>query len=169
MKILPTRSLKWLYVIGVRTNLIKAPDNSCQDPITRASLVILVTRSTACALKGDSWDWQKFSQEPVVSGCSDIALGSSSWDFWYTAWSSRSRVLAASLDSGSWSLSWEAATWINFSIPYAFIPSTPCWQKYYFQVCQQAKEHTDTAQVVESSATVHATIRVEFLSVNIYK
>lgn len=101
----------------------------CQEPKTRPSRAILVTRRTACALRGESFDWQKFSQEPI-SGCSDT-VGVRSWNFSYTVCNSRRRIRAASLDSGSWSLSWDAAIWINLSIPYALIPSTPCWHKQH--------------------------------------
>ncbi|KAG8501546.1 hypothetical protein CXB51_004044 [Gossypium anomalum] len=85
--------------------------------------MFVVTRSTACALKGESFDRQKFSQEPI-SGFSDTTV-ERPWDFSYTVCSSKRRVRAASRDSGSWSLSWDAATCINLSIPYSLIPSTP--------------------------------------------
>lgn len=101
----------------------------CQEPITRPSRAIFVTRSTACALKGESFDWQKFSQESI-SGLSDTVAGAESCDFSYTLCSSKRSVRAASLDSGSWSLSWDAATWISLSMPYSLIPSTPCWHQY---------------------------------------
>jgi hypothetical protein len=117
--------VKW----GVLTKLICFLYSLCQEPKTRPSRAILVTRRTAWALKGESFDWQKFSQEPI-SGCSDT-VGVRSWNFSYTVCSSRRRIRAASLDSGSWSLSWDAAVWINLSIPYAFMPSTPCWHKQH--------------------------------------
>lgn len=53
--------------------------NSCQEPKTRPSRPILVTRRTACAFKGESFDWQRFSQEPI-SGCSET-VGVRSWNF----------------------------------------------------------------------------------------
>jgi len=78
-------------------------EGSCHEPVTRpsrASPVTLVTRSTACALRGERFDWQKIGQV-AASGFS--SSGSTGVVFLYTVSSSRKTVRAASWDSGSWS------------------------------------------------------------------
>lgn len=96
----------------------------CYEPVTSPSRAVLVTRRTAWALNGESFDWQKSSQDKLDS--SDKMVESWTWDFSYADCNSNSRARAASRDSGSRSLSWDAPISISLSIPNVLIPSTPC-------------------------------------------
>ncbi len=103
-----------------------------QPRVFSSQVAIHVTRSTACAMMGESLLRQNCSHGSCCLKSNSAASKSvidwaSGGHLWYAVHRSTTSFRATSRASGSLSFNCAAASWMSSSIPYCLIPSTP-WE-----------------------------------------